>query len=267
MAAAQIHRSAEVSPDAELGDRVQIGANVVIEGEVVLGADCVIRPGASLFGPLTMGRGNVVYTGAVLGESPQHLQYKNEPTSVEIGDGNTFREHVTVHRGTAHSKKTVIGNHNYLMVNSHVGHDSTVGDRCILVNGSLVGGHCQLGDNVYLSGNCAVHQFVRIGRLAMLSGCATTMKDMPPFVIQQGVDNVVGLNLIGMRRSGMPTAEINAVRRAFPIVFREGNVLSRAIELLEQQLGASSAVQEMIAFFKSTSKGINPMRDRHALAA
>src|SRR5205823_5457812 len=124
--ASRIHSTAIISPLAQLAAHVEVGAHAVIEGEVKIGADCVIRPGAYLFGPLTMGRGNTVYTGAILGDDPQHLKYNNEPTSLEIGDGNTFREFVTIHRGTANHMKTVIGNNNYLMVNSHIGHDCVV---------------------------------------------------------------------------------------------------------------------------------------------
>src|SRR5207253_181466 len=121
----------------------------------------------------------------------QHLKYNGEPTSLEIGDNNIFREHVTIHRGTSYSWKTVIGSNNYFMAGSHVAHDCRVGNNCILANGALVGGHCTLEDNVYLSGNCAVHQFVRMGRLSLLSGTSATTKDIPPFIIQQEIDHVV----------------------------------------------------------------------------
>ncbi len=177
---ARIHPTAVVAPEAELAAGVDIGPFVVIEGRVRIGPDCVIRPYAHLCGPLTMGCANVVFSGCVLGERPQHLRYNDEPTAVEIGDHNTFREHVTVHRGTTHTWATRIGNHNFFMAHCHVAHDCRIGHHCILANGALVGGHCTLEDNVYLSGNCAVHQFVRIGRLALLSGCSATTKDIPP---------------------------------------------------------------------------------------
>lgn len=262
MASARIHPTAVISSEAEIGDNVQIGPNVVIEGRVIIGPDCVLRPGAYLFGPLTMGQGNTVHTGAILGDRPQHLRYNNEETSLEIGDFNIFREGVTIHRGTTHSMKTVIGSHNFMMVNSHVGHDSVIGNRCIFANGALVAGHCVVGDGVFLSGNSAIHQFCRIGRLALLSGCSASTKDIPPFVMQQDINNVVGLNVVGMRRAGMPPAEINAVRRAFSILFREGNLLPAAIAKLERELSHSSAVQEMIAFLHNLSRGINSMRGR-----
>ena len=260
---ARIHPTAIIGPEVELADNVQVGPHCIIEGKVKIGPDCVLRPGAYLFGPLTMGRGNTVYTGAVLGEKPQHLRYNDEPTSLEIGAGNIFREFVTIHRGTTHQMKTVIGNHNFFMVNSHIGHDTIVGDRCIVANGALVAGHCVLEDNVYLSGNAGVHQFVRIGRLALLSGCSATTKDVPPFVMQQGIDNVVSLNLVGMRRAGFSPEEINGLRRAFRILFREGNVLSQALLKMEKDLGHLAGVQEMLTFLRQPGRGINIMRVRN----
>jgi UDP-N-acetylglucosamine acyltransferase len=213
-----------------------------------------------------MGCGNVVYSGCVLGERPQHLRYNDEPTSLEIGDHNIFREHVTVHRGTVQSWATRIGNYNFLMAHSHVAHDCQVGNRCILANGALLGGHCTLEDNAYLSGNSAVHQFVRIGRLALLSGCSATTKDIPPFVVQQNIDTVVAVNVIGMRRAGMSNEQINAVRAAFRILFREGLVLPVAVARMEQELGSVDVVAEMIAFLRRSTKGINPMRSRGRMA-
>jgi UDP-N-acetylglucosamine acyltransferase len=266
-AAAQVHPTAVVSAEAVLADGVVVGPYVVIEGAVSLGPDCLVRPHATVCGPLTMGRGNVIFSGAVLGERPQHLKYNNEATSVEIGDYNIFREHVTIHRGTSQSWTTKIGSHNFFMVNSHVAHDCRIGNRCILANGALLGGHCELADNVYLSGNSAVHQFVRIGRLALLSGCSATTKDIPPFVIQQNIDTVVGVNVIGMRRAGLSHSQIDAVREAFKVLFRDNLVLPAALAKLERDLGQVDVVAEMIGFLRQSHRGINPMRGRGREAA
>jgi UDP-N-acetylglucosamine acyltransferase len=258
----RIHPTAIVAAEAELADDVEVGAHCIVEGKVKVGPGCVLRHGCYLYGPLTMGQGNTVFSGAVLGEKPQHLKYNDEPTSLEIGDGNIVREFVTIHRGTAHSHKTVIGSHNYFMVNCHIGHDCVIGNRNVFANGALVAGHCVVEDNVYLSGNCAIHQFVRIGRLALMSGCGITTKDMPPFIMQQGVDNVVGLNLVGMRRAGLKPAEINGVRQAFRILFREGHPLPYAIAKIDKELGHIDTVQEMLIFLRKPGHGICPMRDR-----
>jgi UDP-N-acetylglucosamine acyltransferase len=254
---ARIHPTALIAPEAVLADDVQVGPYVVIEGDVHVGPGCVLRPSVHLIGPLTMGQGNTVFSHAVLGERPQHVKYNGEPTRVEIGDHNIFREHVTVHRGTTQSWVTRIGSHNFLMANSHVAHDCTVGNHCILANGALLGGHCTLEDNVYLSGNCAVHQFARIGRLALLSGVSATTKDLPPFVIMQRINCTVGVNVVGMRRAGIPSAHIDAVRRAFHILYREEKLVPRALEEIERELGAVPEVAEMVAFIRSSSRGIN----------
>jgi UDP-N-acetylglucosamine acyltransferase len=264
---ARVHPTAIVSPEAVIAEDVVIGAYAVIEGAVRIGPGCVIRPRALLCGPLSMGEGNVVFSGAVLGERPQHIKYNNEPTGVEIGDYNIFREYVTIHRATTQAWTTRIGSHNFFMVNSHVAHDCAVGNRCILANGALVGGHCTLEDGAYLSGNCAVHQFVRVGRLALLSGCSATTKDIPPFLIQQGIDNVVGVNVVGMRRAGIPSDGINIIRRAFRILFRQGLVIPAALAKIERELEPIEILTELLAFIRNSSRGINPMRDRGADAA
>jgi UDP-N-acetylglucosamine acyltransferase len=264
---AQVHSTAILSPEVELGEGVVVGPYAVLEGRVRLGAGCVVRPHVHLCGPLTMGRGNLVCTGAVLGEKPQHLKYNDEPTGLEVGDHNVFREHVTVHRGTTQSWTTRIGSHNYFMAHCHVAHDCQIGNRCILANGALLGGHCTLEDNAYLSGNCAVHQFVRIGRLALLSGCSASTKDIPPFLIQQYIDTVVGVNVVGMRRAGMTKEQIDGVRLAFRILFRRGLVLPEAVARLERELGDNDAVREMVTFIRQCHRGINPVRDRGRQAA
>lgn len=263
----RIHPTAVISPAAELAENVVVGPYAVIEGPVKIGPDCVIRPHAVLVGPLTMGRGNTVFPGAILGERPQHLRYNSEPTSLEIGDHNIFREHVTIHRGTTHSRVTRIGSNNFFMANCHVGHDCVIGNRCVLTNGALVGGHCVVSDNVYLSGNSAIHQFVRVGRLAMLSGCSATTKDIPPFLINQAIDSVAGINVVGMRRAGLSSDQITAVRRAFRILFRQGLPLSAAMDRMEQTLGAFDVIQEMLTFLRGCQRGINPMRERARLDA
>jgi UDP-N-acetylglucosamine acyltransferase len=258
----RIHPTAVIAREVELAPDVEVGACAVIEGKITIGPGCAIRPGAYLFGQIRMGRNNVVYSGAVLGEQPQHLRYRGEPTSLEVGDGNTFREHVTVHRGTTHSMKTVIGNHNFLMAGSHVAHDCVIGNRCIITNGALIAGHCIIEDSVILSGNSALHQFCRVGRLALLSGVSASGKDIPPFIIQQGIDTVCGVNVIGMKRNGMSAEQIDAVKHAFRILYRDGLLLTGALERLEREMGESDVVQEMVRFLRSSTRGISHMRSR-----
>jgi UDP-N-acetylglucosamine acyltransferase len=261
---ARIHPTALIAPEADLGEDVQVGPYVVVEGAVRIGPGCVVKPGAHLIGPLTMGCHNSVFGGAVIGEQPQHLRYAAEPTRLVIGDHNIIREHVTIHRGTSHSWETRIGDHNFLMANSHIAHDCRIGNHCIIANGALLAGHCILEDNVYLSGNCALHQFVHVGRLALLSGVSASTKDIPPFIIQQRMNCVVGVNVIGMRRAGIPAANIEAVRRAFHLLYRSELVLPAAMMQIERDLGHVAEVAEMLTFIRAASRGITLHLDREA---
>jgi UDP-N-acetylglucosamine acyltransferase len=253
---ARVHPTAIIDPAADVGEGVEVGPFVVIQGDVKIGAGCTLRAGVHLVGPLTMGCHNNVFSYAVLGEQPQHLRYNGEPARLVIGDHNIFREHVTIHRGTAASGETRVGNQNFLMANSHIGHDCRIGDNCILANGSLVAGHCTLENNVYLSGNAALHQFVHVGRLALLSGVSGSTKDIPPFVMQNRTNWVVGVNVVGMRRAGIPTARIDGVRHAFHILYREGMLIPAALAKIERDLPGVPEVAEMVAFIRASTRGI-----------
>lgn len=264
----RIHPTALISAEAELAPDVQVGAYCIIEGKVRIGSGCVLRPRAYLIGPLVMGKGNHIYSNAILGERPQHLKYNDEATGVEIGDGNTFRENVTVHRGTTHSWQTRIGNDNYFMVGAHVGHDCQIGNRCFLINNALLGGHCILHDGAYVSGNSGVHQFCRLGRLAFMSGCTAATKDIPPFIIEQGFNVVVGVNIVGMRRAGFTSEQISAIRRVYHIVYLQGLTLPNALRQVESELGHVDVVREFVDFVRQSKRGINGTRShRHDAAA
>jgi UDP-N-acetylglucosamine acyltransferase len=257
-----IHPTAVIGPEAELAPDVQVGAYAVIEGFVQVGPGCIIDSHSSLSGPLIMGRDNTVCHGAVLGKSPQHRGYRGESTVLRIGDGNTFREHVTVHRGTVEGGgETRIGNNNLFMVSSHIGHDCKVGSNVTLVNGALVAGHVKLYDSCILSGHTAVQQRVRIGRLAMLSGLGSSSKDIPPFILQQGYNCVTGLNIVGLRRSGFAPETIAALRASFRILYKEGRPLGAALGRIEMDFGSVPEVRELVEFVQASTVGINPVRD------
>jgi UDP-N-acetylglucosamine acyltransferase len=254
---ARVHPTAVVDPEADLGDDVVVGPFVVIEGPVKVGPGCVLKNASHLIGLLTLGCHNTVHSFAVLGDDPQHIKYAGEPTRLEIGDHNIFREHVTVHRGTSHSGVTRLGSHNFLMAGCHVAHDCVVGNNCIIANGALLAGHCVLEDGVCLSGNVCVHQFVRIGRLALLSGLSGTGMDVPPFMIHQRVNTVCGVNVIGMRRAGICNGSIDAVRKAFHLIYRGDLVLPEALTRVEQGLGHVPEVAELVAFIRASKRGIS----------
>lgn len=256
-----IHPTAIVSAEAKLEADVRIGAYAVIDGPVTLGSGCSVDAHARLIGPLNAGRGNTFGSSCVIGGPPQHTAYKGEPTLIEIGDDNTFREHTTVHRAMPAGSGpgtgvTRMGSGNLLMVAAHVAHDCLVGNNCILANSALLAGHVETGDRIFISGNSSVHQFCRIGRLAFLSGSSATSKDIPPFWVMQDVNKVCGVNVIGMRRAGVPTNEIQAVRRAFRFIYIERLLISAALMRMEAELGSVPAVREVIDFIRASKRGI-----------
>lgn len=254
---AHIHSTAIVSSEAIIADDVVIGPFCIVEGRVRIGAGCILHARSHLIGPLTLGEGNEIFSNAIIGEKPQHFMYKNEPTSVEIGDNNIFRENVTIHRGTTGSWTTKVGSGNYLMAGAHIAHDCKIGNKCILANNALIGGHGELADNVFISGNAAVHQFCKLGRLSFLSGTSGTTKDVPPFIIQQNINHVVGVNIIGMRRAGLTTVQINAIRRVYHIMYLQHLSVPTALSVIEAELGHIDVVQEFVQFVRESKRGIN----------
>ncbi|MGN6368574.1 MAG: acyl-ACP--UDP-N-acetylglucosamine O-acyltransferase [Phycisphaerae bacterium] len=253
-----IHSTAIVSSEARIAADAVIEPFVVIDGPVTIGAGSIVRSGAKLVGKITLGARNIVFPGAVLGDWPQDRKYKGEPSEVVIGDDNIFREGVTVHRGTGAGTKTVIGNRCYLMVNSHVGHNCVVADDVTLVNGALLGGHVQVGERAIIGANSAIHQFCRIGRLAMLSNAACMNVDVPPFFTSMATNTVTQLNAVGLRRSGMGRESINAIRKMFQHAFRDGrnHLLAAALTHLPAEIAEDPAVQEVIAFCRASKRGV-----------
>ena len=198
-----IHPSATIHPKAKLDSTVRVGPYAVIDEGVEVGPHCIIGPHVYLTGMTTLGSHNRVHAGCVLGDAPQDLKYDGQPTRLRIGDHNVFREHVTVHRSNKIEEATVIGAHNFLMANSHVAHNCHLGDHVILANGVLLGGHATVQDRAFISGNCLVHQFVRVGSLALMQGGSAISKDLPPYTVARGDNGICGLNTIGLRRAGM----------------------------------------------------------------
>ncbi|HMP01975.1 MAG TPA: acyl-ACP--UDP-N-acetylglucosamine O-acyltransferase [Gemmatales bacterium] len=256
-----IHSTAIIGPEVSLAPDVAVGPYAILEGPIRVGAGCRIHARAHLIGPLTLGCHNEVFPNAILGAPAQHLGYKGEPTRVEIGDHNIFRENVTVHRATTHSWVTKIGSHNFLMAGAHVAHDCIVGDRCILANNALLGGHCVMENNVFVSGNAAAHQFCRLGRLSFLSGTSGISKDLPPFIIIQEINQVMGVNIVGMRRAGVPSSSISAVRQLYHIVYLQGRSLPNALAEAEATIGHVPEVQEYIRFVRASTRGIAGVAD------
>jgi UDP-N-acetylglucosamine acyltransferase len=260
----RIHPTAIISPKVELADDTVVGPFAVLEGTITVGPGCRIDQGARIVGTVTLGKNNRVGAYVVLGEKPQHIKYADEPTRVEIGDNNTFREFVTVHRGTTHSWTTRIGNNNYFMATSHVAHDCILGNNCMLANSALLAGHCILEDNVLMSGHSAMHQFCRVGRLAMIAGLSGSARDVPPFMIVQGISTMRGVNVIGMRRAGIPTASVDAVRRAYFLLYKLNLSQSEALDRMLAEHGDVPEIQELVGFIRGAGRGIMQREYREA---
>jgi len=250
-----IHPTAIVDPKAELDETVEVGPYVIIEGGVRIGARTRIMAHAHINGNTTIGEDNVIHMGAVIGHEPQDIGYDGAPNRLVIGDRNTFREYVSIHRASSPETETRVGSDCFLMGFSHIGHDCHVGDRVIVANYSMLGGHAEVQDGVNISGGCAVHQFTRIGRYAMLQGLSGASKDVPPFMTAMRVNRVSGPNIVGLRRAGFSAQARREIRAASKVLFREGNSVPRALEKLRQG-GFGPEVQEMIEFIEKSKRGI-----------
>ena len=250
-----IHPTAIIHPKARLASSVQVGPYAVIDEGVEIGGDCVIGPHVYITGLTRIGEGNKFFAGCVIGEAPQDLKYSGEPTGVRIGDRNIFREHVTVHRSSKVEEETVVGSNNYLMQHSHVGHNCRVGNHVILVSGALLGGYASVDDRALVSGNCLVHQFVRVGTLSLMQGGAAISKDLPPFTLAREYNGICGLNTIGLRRAGFTPAERLELKQLYHALFREGtNVRAAAVAATERFSGGPA--KTMLDFVKASKRGV-----------
>jgi UDP-N-acetylglucosamine acyltransferase len=250
-----IHSTAVIHPRAQLDPSVSVGPYSVIDEGVTVGPQCVIGPHVHLTGRTAIGARNVFHAGCVIGDAPQDLKYKGEPTRLRVGDGNTFREHVTVNRSNTPEEDTVVGSKNLLMASSHVGHNTVVGDEVILANGALLSGHVIVLNRAFISGNCCVHQFVRIGSLAMMQGGSAISKDLPPFCIARGDNGICGLNVVGLRRAGFTSEQRLELKRLYHLLFRSRLRLSVAIAQAQKEF-MGEAARQFIDFAASTKRGL-----------
>jgi UDP-N-acetylglucosamine acyltransferase len=250
-----IHPTAIVHAKAQLDSTVDVGPYCVIDEHVVIGPECQLGPHVYLTGHTLIGQGNRFHAGCVIGDAPQDLKYRGECTRLRIGDGNVFREHVTVHRSNNLHDETVIGSNNFLMAHSHVGHNACVADSVIVANGALLAGHVTVETRAFISGNCLVHQFVRVGTLALMQGGAAISKDLPPFTVARGDNGLCGLNTVGLRRAGIPSNERLELRKLYHGLFRCGLRLRTAVEQCRRQFtGQRAAV--LLDFVASAKRGV-----------
>jgi UDP-N-acetylglucosamine acyltransferase len=240
----KIHPTATISPRAIIGDDVEIGAH------------CTVQANAVIEGRTVLGANNFVGYGAIIGAPPQDFAWKEGVTSeTRIGEGNTFREYVTIHRGTKDGSATVVGNGCFLMVGSHLGHNVCLGDRVIIANSCLLAGYVDVGDGAVLGGGTVFHQFMRIGNLAMVRGGTRFGKDIPPYVSADGENMLSGINAIGLRRSGLTPEARLEVKRAFKLMYRSGLNTKQALEQAKESTW-SPAAQAFFDFIAASKRGV-----------
>ena len=258
MSDTQIHPTAIVDAKVEIGAGTIIGPYCIIGAEVVLGSNCWLQHHVTLAGPMRAGSGNKFYAYCSIGQQTQDLKYQGEPTYLEIGDENTFREFVTVNRSTTSEGKTRVGNGGNFLAYSHIGHDCTVGNGVVFSNNGTLAGHVQVGDSAVMGGLTAVHQFCRIGRFAITGGCSKIVQDVPPFMIADGNPaEIRGVNLVGLERKGFPPEDVKLIKEAFRIIYRSKYNTAQAIEAIRKELAPSEAVEQIVDFIEKSQRGIS----------
>ena len=253
----QIHPSAIVEDGAQVDPSANVGPFSIIESGAVVGAGCTIESNVRIYGHTRMGRDNTVCHGATIGSAPQDTSFTPDKAKpLVIGDGNHFKECVNISHGVKEDHGTVIGDGNYLMAFSHIGHDCIVGDRNIFANTATLGGHVQLGSHAFLSGHVAVHQFCRISDYVMIGGVSGVRQDVPPFAMANGqYARFVGLNLVGLRRAGFGQAQRSAIKQAYQVLLRSGLRLPDALEQVSATADTDE-VRQIVDFVAGSKRGI-----------
>ena len=256
----EIHPTALVSPGAVIGNGSTIGPYSVIGEEVEIGSDCNIHNHVVITGKCRIGKKNTFHSHSVIGGLSQDLKYSSEPTFLEIGDSNNFREFVTINRGTEPDSKTIVGSYGNFLAYSHIAHDCVVGDHVIFSNNGTLAGHVQMDDYAILGGLTAVHQFCRIGKHAITGGCSKIVQDVPPFMVADGNPaEIRSINSIGLQRRGFSQEQIKSLKDAYKIIFLRNLTISDAVTQLKEmasQYSESSPIKELIDFILSSERGI-----------
>ena len=250
-----IHKTAIVDPKAKISTNVNIGAYTIIGPNVEIGEDTDINSHVSIAGHTKIGKKNKIYPFSSIGNNPQDLKYNGEKSYLEIGDGNTIREYVSINPGTdGGGGLTKIGNNCLFMVSSHVAHDCVIGDNVVAVNNVAIGGHVQIGDNAIIGGNSAIHQFIRIGKFAMIGGICAVIRDVIPYGLVHGNRSVLqGINLIGLRRNNISNQDISLLNNAYNEIFKSEN-LSENLKNLSEDFKKNDLVIEILKFIQKDKK-------------
>ncbi|HWL07474.1 MAG TPA: acyl-ACP--UDP-N-acetylglucosamine O-acyltransferase [Planctomicrobium sp.] len=248
-----IHPTAFIDPQAEIDPSSVIGPYVIIQGDVKIGPGCHLAPGVVIYGPTTIGSNCRIHAHAVIGDVPQDRAYSGEVSYVHIGNDCIIREGVTIHRGSQKDTETRVGDRCMLMTNSHIGHNCVLENDVIMISGSLLGGHVHVGEGAVISGNAAVHQFVRIGELAMISGLGKIVQDIPPFFMTDQEGGLVGVNRVGLIRRSFTSHEREEIKAAYRIIYRSGLGQLQAFKQIVDMV-KTDAGKRLIAFLSAKSK-------------
>ena len=253
---AQIASTARVHPDAVIGPGFVIGEYAVIEQDVIIGAGCSFEPHTYVKRWTTLGARNKVSAGTVLGTDPLDKNFTGDRSYLKIGDDNIIREHYTISRGTKPESETVIGDGNYIMTSGHIAHNARIGNRTVICSCALIAGHVEIEDQAFISGGALVHQFGKVGRLAMISGNTRVNLDAPPFFTYAD-ENIkpYGLNLVGLKRAGFTRADIQALKAAYKLLYRSGLKLDDALARIEAEVPTEHTLH-LVRFIKGSKRGI-----------
>lgn len=264
-ASAIIAASAHVHPDAWIGSGTRIGEYCVIESDVQIGARCILEPYVYVKRWTTMGDDNEISAGTALGTDPLDKAFTGERSFLRIGNGNKIREHYTVSRGTKPETETRIGDGNYIMTSGHIAHNCIIGDETVIASCALVAGYAEVENQAFISGGVVVHQYSKIGRLAMIGGNTRVNRDVPPFVLCSGFDaEAKGLNLVGLRRAGFKMEQIRTLKTAYKMLYRSGMKLEDALMRMEAEMD-SPEVRRLISFVRRSERGICRERGRRSV--
>jgi UDP-N-acetylglucosamine acyltransferase len=253
-----IHPTAVIHPRANIGSGCEIGPYCVIGGHAKLGEGCRLHSHVVIDGHTVLGKDNEIFPFASIGLKTQDLKWKGGITRTVIGDGNTFREYVTIHSATGDGETTTVGSHNHILAYCHVAHNVTLGNHIIMSNVATLAGHVTVEDHAVIGGLAAVHQFCRIGKLSMIGGCSKVVQDVPPYMMADGNPaETRTINKIGLERNGVSEEALAALRHAYKILFREGLTISNALAKVEAESPPLPEVQHLIQFVRTSERGIS----------
>jgi UDP-N-acetylglucosamine acyltransferase len=253
---ARIAPTARIHPDARIGAGCSIGEFCVIEQDVEIGPGCLLEPYVYVKRWTTLGEGNRISAGTALGTDPLDKEFRGERSYLRIGNRNIIREHYTISRGTKPESVTVLGDDNYIMTSGHIAHDCRIGNATVICSCALVAGYVGIADQAFISGGVVIHQYSKIGRLAMVAGNVRVNSDLPPFFLYSDFNVAAkGLNLVGLRRSGFSAAQIASIKKSYQILYRSGLKLKDALARIEQEVATPEAL-ELVEFVRASDRGI-----------